>query len=241
MYIEWILLINFLLDFMILYGTKRILKANTSLKRIFLGALIGSCTTFILFFKIPSAILLLLKIIISFNMILISFGLKNILKNLFYFYLISFQLSGIIYLLDLKTNPVFYYLVLIISSILIVFILLKEINTWKYTLKDKYTVKIIIKKKEYLLEGIIDTGNQLKSLFSNKGIILVNLNIKVDRIIYIPYKALNTNGVLPCIKADKIIINNQEIQNCLIGLSKEEFSLEQGNCLLPNKLKEELC
>ena len=76
-------------------------------------------------------------------------------------------------------NPIFYYLILIISSILIVFILLKEINTWKYTLKDKYSVKIII--------------------------------------------------------------NNQEIQNCLIGLSKEEFSLEQGNCLLPNKLKEELC
>ena len=241
MYIEWILLINFLLDFMILYGTKRILKINTSLKRLFLGAILGSSTTFILFFKLSATILLLLKIIISFNMILISFGLKNILKNLFYFYLISFQLSGIIYLLDLKTNPVFYYLVLIISSILIVFILLKEINTWKYTLKDKYTVKIIIKKKEYLLEGIIDTGNQLKSLFSNKGIILVNLNIKVDRIIYIPYKALNTNGVLPCIKADKIIINNQEIKNCLIGLSKEEFSLEQGNCLLPNKLKEELC
>ena len=241
MYIEWILLINFLLDFMILYGTKRILKINTSLKRLFLGAILGSSTTFILFFKLSATILLLLKIIISFNMILISFGLKNILKNLFYFYLISFQLSGIIYLLDLKTNPVFYYLVLIISSILIVFILLKEINTWKYTLKDKYTVKIIIKKKEYLLEGMIDTGNQLKSLFSNKGIILVNLNIKVDRIIYIPYKALNTNGVLPCIKADKIIINNQEIKNCLIGLSKEEFSLEQGNCLLPNKLKEELC
>ena len=241
MYIEWILLINFLLDFMILYGTKRILKINTSLKRLFLGAILGSSTTFILFFKLSATILLLLKIIISFNMILISFGLKNILKNLFYFYLISFQLSGIIYLLDLKTNPVFYYLVLIISSILIVFILLKEINTWKYTLKDKYSVKIIIKKKEYLLEGIIDTGNQLKSLFSNKCIILVNLNIKVDRIIYIPYKALNTNGVLPCIKADKIIINNQEIQNCLIGLSKEEFSLEQGNCLLPNKLKEELC
>lgn len=241
MYIEWILLINFLLDFMILYGTKRILKINTSLKRLFLGAILGSSTTFILFFKLSATILLLLKIIISFNMILISFGLKNILKNLFYFYLISFQLSGIIYLLDLKTNPVFYYLVLIISSILIVLILLKEINTWKYTLKDKYTVKIIINKKEYLLEGIIDTGNQLKSLFSNKGIILANLNIKVDRIIYIPYKALNTNGVLPCIKADKIIINNQEIKNCLIGLSKEEFSLEQGNCLLPNKLKEELC
>ena len=241
MYIEWIVLINFLLDFMILYGTKRILKINTSHKRLVLGSIIGSLTTFILYLKITNINLLIIKIIISIIMIIISYGFKYILKNLLYFYLISFQLSGLIYLLDLNTNKIFYYFILIIGCIFVIIILLNEIKSWKYKLKDKYIVKIIIKKKVYLLEGIIDTGNQLKSIFSNKGIILVNLKVQSDKILYIPYKALNVEGIIPCIKPDRIIINNKEITNCLIGLSREKIELEEGNCLLPNILKEELC
>lgn len=241
MYIEWILLINYLLDFMILYGTKRILKINTSLKRLFLGSIIGSLTTFILYLRITNINLLIIKIIISIIMIIISYGFKYILKNLLYFYLISFQLSGLIYLLDLNTNKIFYYFILIIGCIFVIIIFLNEIKSWKYKLKDKYIVKIIIKKKVYLLEGIIDTGNQLKSIFSNKGIILVNLKVQSDKILYIPYKALNVEGIIPCIKPDRIIINNKEITNCLIGLSREKIELEEGNCLLPNILKEELC
>ena len=241
MYIEWILLINYLLDFMILYGTKRILKINTSLKRLVLGSIIGSLTTFILYLKITNINLLIIKIIISIIMIIISYGFKYILKNLLYFYLISFQLSGLIYLLDLNTNKIFYYSILIIGCIFVIIILLNEIKSWKYKLKDKYLVKIIIRKKAYFLEGYIDTGNQLKSIFSNKGIILVNLKVQSDKILYIPYKALNVEGIIPCIKPDRIIINNKEITNCLIGLSREKIELEEGNCLLPNILKEELC
>ncbi len=39
---------------------------------------------------------------------------------------------------------------------------------------------------------------------------------------------------------EKVIINNKEFNNLLIGLAKDKFNLEE-NCILPNRLKEELC
>ena len=63
-YLELVFIINYLLDFMILYGTKRLLKINKSYIRLFVGSLIGSITTFILFFDISNSLLFIIKIII---------------------------------------------------------------------------------------------------------------------------------------------------------------------------------
>ena len=86
-YLEYIFIINFLLDFMILYGTKRLLKINKPNKRIIISSLIGSFSTFILLINISNLILFIIKIFLSILMIIISFGLNNIKENTFYFYL----------------------------------------------------------------------------------------------------------------------------------------------------------
>ena len=240
-YYEFIFIINFLLDFMILYGTKRILKINKRYVRLILGSLIGSLTTIVLFIKIPNYLLAIFKIILSILINFTSFGKKNILKNTLYFYLISIILGGTFYLFDFSKNIISYYLFLISGSIFIIFILCKEFLNYKETVLNKYFVRIIVQKKEYLLEGFIDTGNRLVSPIKKESIILVNLKIPLKKVIYVPYKALNTSGIIPCIKPDKIVINNKEINNCLIGIANEKFALKDIDCILPNKLKEELC
>ena len=63
---------------------------------------------------------------------------------------------------------------------------------------------------------------------------------KSNNIIYVPYLTLNNRGVIPCIKPDKVIINNKDLSDCLIGLVKNKFNLEE-NCILPNIFKEKLC
>ena len=83
-YLEFIFIVNYLLDYMILYGTKRILKINTSIIRIYISSIIGSLSTFLLFININNTSLFLLKIIISSIMILISFKKNNFLRNIFY-------------------------------------------------------------------------------------------------------------------------------------------------------------
>ena len=233
-YYEEVFILNFLLDFMILYGTKRILKRNNKMIRIVVGSIVGSLTTFLLFISISNLLLFLLKIIISFILVFITFGKKNIFKNTIYFYLISIILGGSAYLFNI--NNIFF---LVFSSLIVVVILIREFISYKEIYPNKYLVTIYINNKSYELEGFIDTGNRLVDPISKKSIVLVNLNIDSNRFIYVPYKALNCNGIIKCIKPDKVVINNK-VFNCLIGISKDKFNLEE-NCILPNKFKEELC
>ena len=233
-YLEEVFILNFLLDFMILYGTKRILKRNNKMSRVIIGSIVGSFTTFLLFINISNFILLICKLFISCILILIVFGYKNLFKNIIYFYLLSIIIGGSAYLLNI--NNKFF---LIVSSFIVISILIKEFLSYKEIYSNKYLVTIILNKKKYNFEGFIDTGNRLVDPISKKSVILVNLNISSKNIIFVPYKALNTSGVIKCIKPDKVIINDKEF-NCLVGISKDKFSLEE-NCILPNKLKEELC
>lgn len=239
-YIELVFIVNFLLDFIILYGTKRLLKLNKSNKRLLLASIIGSLSTIIVFLKITNIILIILKILLSLILIIVSFGKNNILINTFYFYLISIIVGGTIYLFDLNKSLYFNYLILIILSPIIIYLLIKELNKHRLNINDKYLVEITISKKKYKLEGFIDTGNRLSSPIKKEPVILVNLKINYNKVIYIPYKALNTEGIIPCIKPDKIMINNKQIKNYLVGLATDKFTIDNVNCILPNKLKEDL-
>lgn len=90
------------------------------------------------------------------------------------------------------------------------------------------------------MEGFIDTGNRLVSPIKKEPVILVNLKLSVKKIIYVPYKALNTQGIISCIRPDKVIIGNKEFNHCLVGLAKDKFTIDGVSCILPNKFKEEL-
>ena len=239
-YIELVFIVNYLIDFMILYGTKRLLKINKSNIRLLFGSSVGTLSTFILFVNISNLELYILKILLSIIIILISFGKNNIFVNTFYFYLISIIIGGILYLFDLTSNLYFNYLLLILFSPVIIYILIKELNKHTLNINDKYIVEITLGKKIYKLEGFIDTGNRLISPIKKEPVILVNIELNYNNVIYIPYKALNTEGIIPCIKADKVKINNKIINNYLIGLAHDKFVIDGMNCILPNKLKEDL-
>lgn len=242
-YFEFVFLINFLLDFMILYGTKRILKINRSIFRICMGAIVGSSSTFLLFVDVNGYELFLCKIFLSSFIILVSFGRNSFIRNIIYFYLVSIIIGGTIYLFDLNGNYYFNVLFIVFACPLIIYLIKQELFKYKSKYQNKYYVRIYYKNKLYKLEGFIDTGNRLLSPYKKECVIITNLNIKYDngRVIYVPYKALNTSGVIPCVKPDKVVVDNREFANCLIGIAKSSFELDGSNCILPNIFKEDLC
>lgn len=239
-YIELVFIVNFLLDFIILYGTKRLLKINKSNIRIFFGSLFGSLTTFLVFINISNLELMILKLVFSLIIICISFGFKNIFNNIMYFYLISIIIGGVIYLFDLNGNLYFNYITMIVLSPIITKILIKELTKFKLNINDKYIVEITISNKVYKFEGFIDTGNRLCSPVRGDPVILVNLELDYRNALYIPYKALNNCGVIPCIRPDKVKINDKVLSNYLVGLSKDRLDVNGMDCILPNRLKEDL-
>ena len=236
-YLDLILIINFIIDYLLLYGTKKILKNKTSIKRILLGSIIGSISSLLMIYQNN----IIMKILLSVLLIIITFGINNIIKNITYFYLLSIILGGTLYLFDLNIYKLNYQILLLISPILI-YLYIKENIKYKNIYLNNYIVEIYINNKLYKLEGMIDTGNELKDPYKKRSIILVNINLdyRQFKYLFVPFNALNTQGIIPCIKPDKIIINNKIFTNYLIGLSKDKFHLNGVECILPNTIKEEL-
>lgn len=241
LYVEEIFLFNFLLDYMILYGTKRLLKRVCRHSKLILSALIGAMTTFILFFNISTFFLFFLKIILSIVMIQIAFGKQNRRENLFYFYMISISIGGVFYLTNLWILKHTRFLLLLGIGYFVYKILQKEKRHYTNHVMYRYIVEIEYQKQKYKIEGFLDTGNQLVSPFKKEPVILIDFLIPSKKILYIPFQTLNERGVLPCIRPDKVRINKKEFSNCFIGFAKEKFQLEGANCILPNAWKEDLC
>lgn len=252
-YLDLVFLLNFFFDFLLLYGTSKILKEIVPIKRLVLGSIVASLSVFLLFIKLNSVSLFLIKVIISIGIILTTFGKKNFIKNISYFYLLSIVLGGSLYLLNIsftyKNQGILFinnglsinFILLIIVSPIIIFCYVKEHILYKNTYGNIYEVLIIKGKKKYKLMGLLDTGNRLKDPYKGRNVILVNNDILMEGdIVYVPYKALNTTGVIKCYKVDKVIVEEKEFSNCLVGISKDKIVIDGVECILPNIFKEEL-
>ncbi len=256
-YLDLVFFINVWLDFLILITVSLLLKRNIKFKRIILGSLVGGLTIFILFLNLNNFFLFIFKFLVSFLIIITTFSYKNLkytLSNLGYFYLVSIILGGGIYLLSdtfsysskgllmYQSGVNFNYIILLIISPIVIIFYIKETKKLKENYSNYHKVDIIYNKKIYHLNGFLDTGNNLYDPYKKRGIVLVNLklNYNLKDVIYTPYESLNFNGLVKCLKPEKIYIDNQEFNNYLIGISNFKFKLDGINCILHNKMKGEL-
>ena len=102
-YVDLVLLLNFGFDLILLFTVAIILRRQTNLKKLILGALVGSITILSMFIEMKSLELFLVKILISIFMVIITFGYRDIhymFKNLFYLYTSSILLGGFLYFLN---------------------------------------------------------------------------------------------------------------------------------------------
>ena len=260
-YLDLILLLNFSFDFLLLLSVSIILRRNIKLRKVFLGAIVGALSIFFLFMKLNSLTLFIYKFIISIFMLIITFGFKNIsytLKNLLYLYTTSIILGGFLYFLNIEFSYkqiglIFYhnglsinFIVLIITSPIILFLYIKQALYLKNNYSNYYKVDIYLKdgtvKK---VNAFLDTGNKLIDPYKRRPIILVtkkqlNLDYEKNKILLVPYDGINNHGLLKCIEPLKINIHGVGIKtNLLIGISEENISIDGINCILHTKLLEE--
>ena len=247
-YLDIVFIINFLLDFNILYIVNKVLNRNSSFKKIILSSLFGEITLLFLFINISSILLFLIKIILCLMMCLLCFKYITIsytINNMIYVYMVSTIYGGILFFIKENISNKYIYLVLLI---ILLPIFTKEITKSFKKIKSNYNyyyeITIIFNKSRSIkLNSFLDTGNKLVDPYTNKGIILVNsnkINISIRSPVYVPYKTINGSGVLKCIKPLNIKINGKIFNNYLIGLSEDKFNIDGVDCLLNYKLLEEL-
>ncbi len=58
----------------------------------------------------------------------------------------------------------------------------------------------------------MDTGNNLIDPITNLPVIMVNnkISFKSHKIFYVPYKVINNEAILKCVKVDKVYINSKK-------------------------------
>lgn len=257
-YLDYVFFINFIFDFILLFTTKILLKRNVKIKRIILGSFIGTFSIFILFVSMPSFIFFLSKMFFGLIMVIITFKFKDIkytLNNFFYLMILSIILGGFLYFLNIeagyehvglifyKTGKTLDIFILLLLSILFFIIFTKKIKKYKNKISCYKTVKIFLNNKTYLLNGYIDTGNNLVDPYFNKPILIINKNIDIfsKRFIFVPYNSLNNKGILKCFIIDKVFIEDiGYLKNVLIAKSNDKLSLSGVDIILNNKIMEEL-
>ena len=246
-YIDLLLIINFIFDFILLLTINIVLKRYSKISRLVLASLFGEITLLSLVIPIKTYFLIFLKLMMGIIMVIISFGYKNIkytLYNSVYLYMTSVILGGFVYYLSIEFKSMNYLFLLLSPIILYAFIksmkVLKEIKNYYYkitiTFNDNYNLN---------LTAFLDTGNKLVDPITNKPIILINKkkikgSIQIRSPMYVPYNTINHHGLLECIKPKYILIENKKLTNYLIGLSEESFKLNGIDCLLNYKILEDL-
>lgn len=187
---------------------------------------------------------LLLELITIILMITIAFKYKNIryfLTNILYTYILSILLGGLIYLFNSKVTLNIYlnYLVIIILSIEVMTLYIKENKKIKNTYNNYYKVDIYFKDKEKIsLIGFLDTGNNLYDPYKKRPIILVDKKYqKEDKFILVPYHTINGEGLLKCIKPEKVYIEKIGYKNnLLVAFSSSPSTINDVEVLLHKDL-----
>lgn len=255
-YIDLILITNFLFDFILLLAVSIILKRNAKIIRIILGALFGSLTILSLFIRFNTIELFFFKIIVSIGMILLSFGFKNyryFFKNMYYLYMTSIVLGGIVYFINIQfsyknegllfiTNGVGINVIVgFILSIIILHQYIKQIKLLKINHNKYYKINIYLKNgRIFKLNAFLDTGNKLIDPYKKWPIILVSEKEMgtLEKTILVPYHTVNGEGLLKCIKPNKVYIEGVGFKNKLfIGLSPS-INIDGVDCILNEKLLE---
>ncbi|NLL44580.1 MAG: sigma-E processing peptidase SpoIIGA [Mollicutes bacterium] len=259
-YLDLIFLLNFAFDFLLLLGVCILLRRNVKMIRLILSSFIGSLSIFLLFIKLTSLQLFLLKVIISIIMVLIAFGFKDFryfLRNLFYLYTSSMILGGFLYYLNVEFSYkqeglVFYHqglsinvIFLVIFSPLIIYTYVRQGIKLRNNYANYYKVEIYFKNhKPIKLNGFLDTGNNLKDPYQNRPIILVEkkvikYNLDEFDFVLVPYHTVNNKGLLKCLIADKIVIKGiGERTKFLVGIMEEKIKIDGIDCILHQQLME---
>lgn len=186
-YAEYVFVENFIIDFILLLITGKLMKRVIMLRRLVISSLIGSLYV-ILTYYIGREFMtyFIVKLSISVLMIMIAFDSKGILTNIrviICFYIASLIMVGIISALYYLTNDkltVNAIIMSIFTGYAALHFFFKEVKDRIAGHNYKRTVNVSINKRSKTFRGYIDTGNELKDPMTGKPVMVVNMDCLKD-------------------------------------------------------------
>lgn len=191
-YVDIVFFENVLLNYIILVSTAIISKAKINSFKILIASAIGGIYAILNYLaEIPFLANVIIKILISVVIVVIAFNskkIKNIIKQIIFFYLVSFTFGGITFMLLFFIKPEnivikgnhfvgTYPLKVVIVGGIAGFIIITVVSK---IIKDRINKKALICDLEIFYKGkikkiktMIDTGNLLKEPITQTDVIIV--------------------------------------------------------------------
>ncbi|MGI9951137.1 sigma-E processing peptidase SpoIIGA [Moorellaceae bacterium AZ2] len=192
-YLDIVLLINLLMDYVILWATARLSQTATSIWRLLGGAAWGALYSLTIFYPAGEPWLwFTAKILVSLLMLFLAFypvSWQKFLQAVGYFYLVSFVMGGAVlgalYLADSFTAPAlagggivignlpYGWLAMAVGAALFLVYwgsLFIKRNFWQSLLR--LPVVIGFNGKRLALKALVDTGNNLRDPFTGRPVIV---------------------------------------------------------------------
>ncbi len=216
LYIDVFWMINFMMDSLLLFAVRQMLKCPVRKGRILIGGMVGSTMTCLLVILPISAMLRLIAggIVIAGVMIRISFGkqpIKMYRRAFVFLYIDAFLMSGILQLFRPYIGTMGLFFFIVISA----YVVLKGIwLLWESLLKEQSTIceiRLVQGEKSCRVRGLFDTGNLLKDPITKEFVCVVDKQVvrelvdtdadgKDLKLRYLSYRSVGGEGVLPMIR-----------------------------------------
>ena len=182
-YVEYVFAENFLIDFILLYVTGKLLKKIIIYRRLIIASVLGAVYVILTaYIGREFMTYFIVKFSVSVLMIIIAYDSKGIKANIravLSFYITSLLMVGIItalYYLDydrLTVNAIVFSLFVGYAALHFFF---REIKSKMEKQSYMRSVTLNINNKSKLLRAYIDTGNELTDPISGKPVIVVSID-----------------------------------------------------------------
>lgn len=243
LYIDVLFLVNFMMDYILLLITKKILKCSATHGNICLGALAGSILTcLVVALPIPGTFVKFILFHTVVNSVMIKIGLRirwnrTFFKAVIMLYISGFLVGGIFEYLNqyVKVGSLFFAIAIAsyyISSGVLSF-LTKVLHMGEY----RYEVTMYQGDRHCKVQALLDTGNRLKDEVTGKAVSIIGKKtaesflggIPLNGVRFIPYHSVGKKtGVIPVIVLEKMCIlsdgEEQWVEKPLVGISEDEIS-----------------
>ena len=191
-YVDILIFVNFVIDYLILRLEAKILKINYKLWRLVIGAISSSVFSLYIFLPKQGIIIdILIRVLCSVVTILIAFGfcnLKYYFRNIVVFFAVSYLFAGIVFCLTTIRpnnninvyNGVVYFnispvLLLLMSFIIYLLIaILKKVFNKTAETADRLNVSLKFYGISITTVAIIDTGHSLCDIFGDNLMIIID-------------------------------------------------------------------
>ncbi len=252
-YVDVLVGLNLFINFFLLLAVSKFLSLPARRPRILVASLLGAAYSLtILLPEINPFLSLLIKFVMAATIVLAAYpfrGLKQFLRELASFYIISFAFAGFMLALwyfiapqgmIIKNSVVYFNIspLLLIVLTVVCYLIIRLIHrlTGRQAPEDIFCkIKIDYNGESVSCFAKVDTGNSLAEPFSNYPVAVVNEeNIASmvpeetsGKIRLVPYQAVSGGGLLPAFKPDLLTVicgkKQIEIHNVYIAVTKTRF------------------